>query len=74
MSGHPAELWRRVDDTTWQLKLERGVVFHEGEPFSAEAVRLTLRAGYRVGLEITLESPAGLDQGDKEIAEALGGQ
>ncbi|MBI1847058.1 MAG: hypothetical protein HY294_12750 [Candidatus Rokubacteria bacterium] len=31
-------------------------------------------AGYPEGLEITLESPAGRYQGDKEIAEALGGQ
>ena len=36
-----AESWRLVDDTTWQLKLRRGVVFHDGEPFNAEAVRFT---------------------------------
>src|SRR3990172_4613184 len=34
-----AESWRLVDDTTWQLKLRRGVVFHDGEPFNAEAGR-----------------------------------
>ena len=38
-----AESWRHVDDTTWQLKLRRGVVFHDGEPFNAEAVRFTFQ-------------------------------
>ena len=36
-----AESWRLLNDTTWQLKLRRGVVFHNGEPFNAEAVRFT---------------------------------
>jgi len=38
-----AESWRLVDDVTWQLKLRRGVVFHGGEPFNAEAVRFTFQ-------------------------------
>jgi peptide/nickel transport system substrate-binding protein len=38
-----AESWRLVDDTTWQLKLRRGVVFHDGEPFNAEAARFTFQ-------------------------------
>jgi peptide/nickel transport system substrate-binding protein len=38
-----AESWRLVDDVTWQLKLRRGVVFHDGEPFNAEAVRFTFQ-------------------------------
>jgi peptide/nickel transport system substrate-binding protein len=38
-----AESWRLVDDTTWQLKLRRRVVFHDGEPFNAEAVRFTFQ-------------------------------
>src|SRR5947209_19998073 len=29
-----AESWRLVDDTAWQVKLRRGVVFHDGEPFN----------------------------------------
>jgi peptide/nickel transport system substrate-binding protein len=37
-----AESWRLLNDTTWQLKLRRGVVFHNGEPFNAEAVRATV--------------------------------
>ena len=36
-----AESWKSLDAVTWQLKLRRGVVFHDGEPFNAEAVRFT---------------------------------
>ena len=38
-----AESWTLLDDTTWQLRLRRGVVFHDGEPFNAEAVRFTVQ-------------------------------
>ena len=38
-----AESWKAVDDTTWQFKLRRGVVFHDGEPFNADAVRFTVQ-------------------------------
>ena len=34
-----ASLPRRVDDTTWELKLRRGISFHSGEPFTAAAVK-----------------------------------
>ncbi|HET7342452.1 MAG TPA: ABC transporter substrate-binding protein, partial [Methylomirabilota bacterium] len=37
-----AESWRTLNDTTWQFRLRRGVVFHDGEPFNAEAVRFTI--------------------------------
>ena len=38
-----AESWKLVDDTTWQFALRKGVVFHDGEPFNAEAVRFTIK-------------------------------
>src|SRR5437867_3370051 len=34
-----AESWHPVDDVTWQLKLRRGVVFHDGEPLWAGSGR-----------------------------------
>jgi len=38
-----AESWKLLDDNTWQFRLRKGVVFHNGEPFNAEAVRFTLQ-------------------------------
>ena len=37
-----AESWRWLDDKTVEFKLRRGVKFHNGEPFTAEAVRFSL--------------------------------
>lgn len=39
-----AESWKVVDPTTWQFKLRRGVKFHDGEEFNAEAVKFTLES------------------------------
>lgn len=37
-----AESMRPVDDTTWEIKLRRGVTFHNGEPFTAEDAAFTV--------------------------------
>jgi len=34
-----AESWRWVNDKTFQLKLRKGITFHNGEPFDAAAVK-----------------------------------
>jgi peptide/nickel transport system substrate-binding protein len=41
---HPvlAESWELVDERTWKFKLRRGVHFHNGEDFTADAVKFTL--------------------------------
>lgn len=36
--GELAESFERVDPTTWRFKLRRGISFHNGEPFTADAV------------------------------------
>ncbi|HEU5324071.1 MAG TPA: ABC transporter substrate-binding protein, partial [Methylomirabilota bacterium] len=38
---HLAESVRGVNATTWELKLRRNVTFHNGEPFTAEAVKFS---------------------------------
>jgi ABC-type transport system substrate-binding protein len=37
-----AESWRTLDEKTWQFKLRPGVVFHNGEPVNATAVKETI--------------------------------
>jgi peptide/nickel transport system substrate-binding protein len=36
-----ATSWKAIDDTTWEVKLRRGVKFHDGSPFGAKDVKAT---------------------------------
>lgn len=33
--------WEPIDETTWQFTLRKGVLFHDGTPFTAEDVKFT---------------------------------
>ncbi len=37
-----ATAWEQVDPSTWRFRLREGVVFHDGSPFNAEAVKKSL--------------------------------
>jgi peptide/nickel transport system substrate-binding protein len=37
-----ATSWRLIDEKTWQFKLREGVVFHNGDAFTAEDVKFSL--------------------------------
>ncbi|MBI2156306.1 MAG: hypothetical protein HYU26_05265 [Candidatus Rokubacteria bacterium] len=41
MAPHLATSWKALDDTTWEVKLRKGVRFHDGHPFTAAAVKAT---------------------------------
>lgn len=40
--GGLAEKWTSVDDTTWRFTLRKGVTFHNGEPFDADAAKFSI--------------------------------
>lgn len=42
LEGALAVSWEPIDNVTWQFKLREGVVFHNGEPFDAEAAKYTI--------------------------------
>lgn len=37
-----AESWELINPTTWRFRLRRGVVFHNGQPFTSADVKFTL--------------------------------
>jgi peptide/nickel transport system substrate-binding protein len=40
-----ATSWTPINPTTWEFRLRKGVTFHNGEPFNAEAVKFSFDRG-----------------------------
>lgn len=56
-----AESWRLVDETTWEFTLRPEVVFHNGEPFDAAAVKFSIeRTAHLEGGVETFAADVGL--------------
>jgi peptide/nickel transport system substrate-binding protein len=52
-----AESYRNLTPTTWEFKLRRGIAFHNGEPFDAEAVKFSLERLIDPKLKLRGSSP-----------------
>lgn len=39
---HLAQSWRLINNFTWEIDLQEGVTFHNGEPFDAQAVQFSV--------------------------------
>ena len=52
-----AESYRIVAPTTWEFKLRKGIKFHNGEPFDAEAVKFSLERLVDPNLKMRGASP-----------------
>jgi peptide/nickel transport system substrate-binding protein len=46
---HLATSYANLDEKTWQLKLRKGVTFHNGEPFDGAAVKFTIERIFAPG-------------------------
>lgn len=42
LKGVLAESWRNINPTTWELKLRKGVKYHNGEDFTGESVKFSI--------------------------------
>jgi peptide/nickel transport system substrate-binding protein len=51
-----AESWKRVNPTTWQFALRKGVKFHNGDDFNADAVKFTLDRATNPETKATISS------------------
>jgi peptide/nickel transport system substrate-binding protein len=51
-----AESWKRLNPTTWQFVLRKGVKFHNGDDFNADSVKFTLDRATNPETKATISS------------------
>ena len=51
-----AESWKRLNPTTWQFTLRKGVKFHNGDDFNADSVKFTLDRATNPETKATISS------------------
>ena len=51
-----AESWKRLNPTTWQFTLRKGVKFHNGDDFNADSVKFTLDRAINPETKATISS------------------
>src|SRR5262245_21214959 len=54
-----AESWKRLNPTTWQFTLRKGVKFHNGDDFNADSVKFTLDRATNPETKATIGSELG---------------
>ena len=55
-----AESWKRLNPTTWQFTLRKGVKFHNGDDFNADSVKFTLDRAINPETKATVISELGI--------------
>src|SRR5499426_3822803 len=65
-----AESWKRLNPTTWQFTLRKGVKFHNGDDFNADCVKFTLDRATNPETKATISSELSTIAGT-EIVDAF---
>src|SRR4029434_602474 len=65
-----AESWKRMNPTTWQFTLRKGVKFHNGDDFNADSVKFTLDRATNPETKATISSELSTIAGT-EIVDAF---
>ena len=62
-----AESWKRLNATTWQFVLRKGVKFHNGDDFNADSVKFTLDRATNPETKATVSSEVGTIAGTEVV-------